>query len=349
MTAVLQIRPLPSLAFPPRLREITRALHRPSPRAVFYLTSAVAAASAALLILPEPGWMTRARIAEDLEPAIIKAIAQPAGGVGDPTTAMRLFSVDPTARAREALYLAALQRPDIGHLAVQRAYRRDPTLSELVDGTLAILDAPRPQARQGARAAWRRPPVSAQLVNQVVADAAAVVGVDQAYLTRAAQRESSWNIYAASRTSSARGLFQFIEQTWLRSVADYGAAHGLAREARLIRFDRNGRAYVADPADRARILALRYDPTLASRIAAELTAQNVRELRAELGRLPSQGELYAAHVLGAAGATRLIRVAYAAPYYPAARLLPDAAGANRRLFFRGGRALSAWEVLNAFS
>ncbi|PIB95334.1 transglycosylase SLT domain-containing protein [Caulobacter sp. X] len=349
MTPALQLGPLPAPAFPLRWRRVARGLFAPSPRALFYIASASTVAAAALVILPEPGWLTRARLAADLDPAVVKAIAQPEGGVGDPTAAMRLFSVDPTTRAREALYLAALQRPDLGRLAVQRVYRREPTLSDLVDGALSILDAPRLRHDRPARAVGRRAPASSQLVNQVVADAAAVVGVDQAYLTRAAQRESSWNIYAASRTSSARGLFQFIEQTWLKSVADYGALHGLSREARLIRFDRAGRAYVVDPADRARILALRYDPTLASRIAAELTAQNVRALRADLGRLPSQGELYAAHVLGAAGASRLIRAAYVAPYYPAARLLPEAAGANRRLFFRGGRALSAWEVLSAFS
>lgn len=340
------LNPLPPIAA--GLRRLAGDLRPPSARAVFYGLSGAALAAMVLGALPEPGWMTRARIAGDLERGVVEAITLPRGGVGDANAAMVMFSVDPTTRAREALYLAALQRPEVGRVAVKRIYAGEARLSDLVDGALEILDAPRPRPRRATRPMPVRP-ASPAAINQMVADAATVVGVDQNYLARAARRESDWNIYAASPTSSARGLFQFIEQTWLRAVADYGPQHGLTREAKMVRFDRYGRAYVADRQERARILALRYDPGLAARIAAELTAQNVRDLRAQLGRTPSEGELYAAHVLGAAGATKLIRAASVAPYYPAARLFPEAAMANRRLFFRGGRALTAWEVLGAFS
>src|SRR3954453_7108928 len=75
-------------------------------------------------------------------------------------------------------------------------------------------------------------------------NAAAVTGSDFHYLLGTAMRESSLKPNAQSHTSSAAGLFQFIDQTWLGLVKDHGARHGLANYAAAISKDSDGRYYV---------------------------------------------------------------------------------------------------------
>src|SRR5581483_8758028 len=72
--------------------------------------------------------------------------------------------------------------------------------------------------------------VAAPEINQVVAalrKAAAATGSDFHYLLGTAMRESSLKPAAQSSTSSAGGLFQFIDQTWLGLVKNHGAKYGL--------------------------------------------------------------------------------------------------------------------------
>ena len=163
-------------------------------------------------------------------------------------------------------------------------------------------------------------------------------------LLATAQRESSLNPNARAGTSSASGLFQFIESTWLDMVRRHGADHGLGAYANQIDV-RGGRSHVADPAMRREILALRFDPELSARMAGELSRENAAFLESRLGRPASAGELYAAHVMGPAGASRLIAAANdGAP--SAAALFPREAAANRHLFYtRDGTARSAAQLL----
>ncbi len=170
-------------------------------------------------------------------------------------------------------------------------------------------------------------------------------GVGFDYLYRVAARESSLNPSATAKTSSAAGLFQFIEQTWLGAVKKYGAAHGLGAEAADIVKGANGRFTVADPARRQAILDLRFDAEKASTLAAELARENKAALEGSLGRAVDAAELYAAHFLGARGARTLLSADAAAS---AAALLPSAAAANRHVFFDGARERSAGEVIDSF-
>ena len=55
------------------------------------------------------------------------------------------------------------------------------------------------------------------------------------YLLATAQRESALDPKARARTSSATGLFQFVEQTWLGLVKADGPKHGLGDYAKAIR------------------------------------------------------------------------------------------------------------------
>ncbi|MCW5725369.1 MAG: hypothetical protein KIS81_10500 [Maricaulaceae bacterium] len=179
----------------------------------------------------------------------------------------------------------------------------------------------------------------------VIAQAARATGADFDYLIRTAARESNFDANAQARTSSAAGMFQFIEQTWLGMMRRHGAAHGYAAEAASIEQGADGRFRVSDPQRRQEILDLRFDARLSAMMAGRLAAENAATLQARFGRAPTAGELYAAHFLGAAGAGELIAAAGADPDARADRLFPDAARANRNIFFDGGRPRSASEVL----
>lgn len=165
------------------------------------------------------------------------------------------------------------------------------------------------------------------------------------YLMRTAQRESAMNPTAKAGTSSATGLFQFIEQTWLQVVKADGGKHGLQRYADAIEA-RGGRLTVADPAMRQEILNLRNDPATSAVLAGELSRRNGAALTQALGRAPTEGELYIAHVMGARGAASLIREAATNPARGAAALYPDEAAANRGLFYdrKSGTARSVGQL-----
>jgi hypothetical protein len=175
-------------------------------------------------------------------------------------------------------------------------------------------------------------------------NAAARTGSDFNYLLGTAMRESGLKTAAQSASSSATGLFQFIDQTWLGLVKDHGAAHGLSREANAITKGADGR-YHAAGADRNAILALRKDPSIAALMAGEYAKSTSASMTAALGRPVCGGELYAAHFLGPDAACKLIKLAENNPQASAAAQFPAAASANKSVFYRGdGSAKSVREV-----
>ncbi|MBO1076065.1 hypothetical protein [Roseomonas marmotae] len=177
--------------------------------------------------------------------------------------------------------------------------------------------------------------------------AAESTGVGFGVLAAKAAIESGFQPAAQAPGSSARGLFQFIDQTWLDVVHRHGATHGLAREAEGIIRTASGRLSVTEPAERARILALRDDPELSARLGAEHLKDVSEALTPALGRKPDVGELYLGHFLGVAGADKLLRAVAEDPSRAAADLLPGAARANARLFHGGdGAPLSARQFLD---
>jgi len=168
--------------------------------------------------------------------------------------------------------------------------------------------------------------------------AASETGADFGYLLRTAMRESNLNPGAQAATSSAAGLFQFIEQTWLGTLRRHGAEHGMKAYAEAIEVGSNGRFGVADAGLRQEILALRKDPATAALMAGEMTNETRGDLEGALGRGVSAGELYLAHFLGTKGATKLINAAETSPGASAADLFPQAAAANRSIFYTKGGA-----------
>ena len=180
--------------------------------------------------------------------------------------------------------------------------------------------------------------------------ASARTGVQFDYLLSQARVESSLNPNAHARTSSATGLFQFIEQTWLGMVKQHGAAHGLDWAANAIQRGRNGHYYVADPAMRRQILDLRRQPEAASAMAAEFASDNGRYLESRLGRPAEPVDLYLAHFLGAGGAAKFLSAQDANPATAAAVIVPAAARANRSVFYKSdGTARTLAEVRDLFA
>jgi hypothetical protein len=186
--------------------------------------------------------------------------------------------------------------------------------------------------------------VGGQVVG-AIRDAARVTGTGFEYLLKTAMRESSFNPKAKSPKSSATGLFQFIDQTWLATVKQSGANLGYGRYADAIVRIRSGRYVVPNGAMRRAVMNLRYDPSANAAMAGAFTKANAARLTRALGRAPTDGELYIAHVLGQSGALKLIASAEKAPQTDAARLFPHAARANRSIFFdKGGEARSFADV-----
>jgi len=170
-------------------------------------------------------------------------------------------------------------------------------------------------------------------VTGAIRQPSAATGTSFNYLLATAQVESGLNPQAGAATSSARGLFQFIEQTWLGTIKQSGAQLGYGRYADAITKTSSGHYQVADPAMRAEILKLRNDPTANAVLAGAFTKANADYLATKLGRQPSEGELYIAHFLGAGGAARLISFAANNPNAKATDYFPHAASANSSIFY----------------
>ena len=169
-------------------------------------------------------------------------------------------------------------------------------------------------------------------VRAAIARAASASGVNFDYLLAQAKIESNLNPSARAGTSSATGLYQFTDATWLSTLAKHGAEYGLN--------------WASDPAMRQQAMALRYDPQVSALMAAGLASDNKASLTAALGHEPDSAELYLGHFLGAEGASRFLNMLAVNPAQPAASLMPAAAASNRAIFYRpDGSQRSVGEVM----
>ncbi|MFY8143959.1 transglycosylase SLT domain-containing protein [Caulobacter sp. BE264] len=182
------------------------------------------------------------------------------------------------------------------------------------------------------------------VVESAIQRASNATGVDFTFLMGTAKRESGFNPGAKARTSSASGLFQFVDQTWLATLKKHGSKYGYARYADLISQGADGRYRVEGDEARKAVLGLKMDPHAASLMAGELASDHASYLRGRVGRTPTAGELYAAHFLGPQGSARLIQAASVSPTASAAAMFPEAAQANRSIFYRDGRPTTVGEL-----
>ena len=191
---------------------------------------------------------------------------------------------------------------------------------------------------------------SGNRVTNAIAMASRRTGVDFAYLLGQAKIESSLNPTARASTSSATGLYQFIDQSWLAVIDKHGSEYGLGWAADSISRGHNGRYYVADPELRQQILELRKHPETASVMAAQHAADNKAYLEQRLGREAEPVDLYLAHFLGVGGASKFLSVHDRAPNATAASMFPAAARANRSIFYdRSGSPRSFAEIRDRFA
>jgi len=182
-------------------------------------------------------------------------------------------------------------------------------------------------------------------ITGAIRQAARSTGAAFEYLLATARIESNLNPSASAATSSAKGLFQFIEQTWLGTLKQAGPSLGYGRYADAVVMNEQGQFEVPDPAMRRAIMKLRADPATSAAMAGAFTRNNAAELSSAIGRAPREGELYMAHFLGAEGAAKLIGAATTSPNSRADALFPQAAASNRAIFYdRAGRPRSARHV-----
>lgn len=169
-------------------------------------------------------------------------------------------------------------------------------------------------------------------ITHAIQSASAKTGVDFSYLLQQAQIESSFKADAKASTSSATGLYQFIDKTWLSMVDKYGDKHG-----------------ITDVSNKKEVLALRKNPELCSLMAAEMAADNKDYLEKCTGQTAGSTELYMAHFMGPAGASKFLNAMNKNPDANAAALFPDAAAANKNVFYdKSGHAKSLGDVYAQF-
>lgn len=290
--------------------------------------------------------------------------------------------------ARPSLILSSVESDlEAARQATEFALNNDPTLAAIKEQAGAVQDVPvvplalppsnillvppklsPGQALPGPRSQIPKAPITSSgdpeqlltfgpikirrhLVDTIVR-AGKVVGADPTLLMAVADKESSFSTSVQAKTSSATGLYQFIEQTWLGVVSEFGAKHGLAAETKLI--GKNGRQFfVSDAAERQRILDLRREPYLSALLAGEMLKRDTLRLEKAMGRHLTGGEIYLIHFLGPDAAQTFIETMEEKPDIKAADLLPRPAQANRPIFYAeaGGetKTLSVSEVHKKFN
>jgi hypothetical protein len=186
-------------------------------------------------------------------------------------------------------------------------------------------------------------------VVESVLRASEVTDVDPVYMMALADKESSFSVDVKASTSSAEGLFQFIARTWLDVVREFGPRHGLHAEAAAIELV-EGDPTVADEGMRERILGLRRDAYFSAIMAAELLKKDRASIERRIGRELRHTEFYLAHFFGVDAAGRFMKLLDGKPQQSAPRVFPQAAKANKPLFFtRKGKKTKDLSVAEVYA
>lgn len=141
---------------------------------------------------------------------------------------------------------------------------------------------------------------------RTVINAAENVDVDALSLLTTAHIESRFQPKAQNRRSSAGGMFQFTDRTWRATLRKHGKAYGFGPNTS------------------------KHNPRANALMAAHLAKDNADQLRKVLGRSPTPGEVYMAHLLGVGGAIKILK---AKPNRMASSLLPSSARGNKKFFY----------------
>lgn len=234
-----------------------------------------------------------------------------------------------TAKLGESTSLSSLQQQKVDlEAAIDKA--DDPKMKAfLIEQRRMTLEAMEKKA-PGSAGGYRRPalggtstpisrkalPMPDETIQDIILDAAKKVGVDSGLMLAMARQESSFNPSAKAGTSSAKGLYQFIDSTWGDMLQKYGGQY-------------------------PELDAGPMDPK-ASAIAGALFIKENADVLKKAGIALTASNLYTAHFLGAGGARTLLSAPSDAI---AADMLPAAAKANKGIFYdKHGRARTVAEV-----
>lgn len=233
----------------------------------------------------------------------------------------------PVAQARASLDAVSL--PSLPEIAVSVPIEQQIQVAAAEPAGPRTLEAAREELEQFLRFGNREVP--RPIVNAIV-KAAVATKVDPIYLMALADKESAFQPTVKASTSSARGLYQFIDRTWLDVVRRFGAGHGVAREAAAV-YGEKEKPIVDDLELRAQILELRNDPYLSAVMAAEMLKKDAEEIGLKIGRTLNTTELYLAHFLGLEDATRFLTLHAEKTPPIASQIFPAAARANVAIFY----------------
>lgn len=186
--------------------------------------------------------------------------------------------------------------------------------------------------------------------------AALRTGADFGYMMELSAAESNFDHTIGASTSSATGLYQFTEDTWLQTVNRYGAGFTMDQLAEMMdnTYDMNGLLVgrVPNPFVRQSAFALRAQPHLSSLMSAEFQLRNQFRVNCEIRRTLNRTEMYFGHFLGADGAITFLQNRARTPNAQAARSFQQQADANRNVFYsrdkRGRRIARSYDEVYAF-
>lgn len=129
--------------------------------------------------------------------------------------------------------------------------------------------------------------------------AANATGAPQAYLRAIAQQEGVGDPNARNPRSSASGLMQFTEGTWLQMLREHGADYGLPADVvDQIRPKRGGGVSVTNAQTRERLLDLRFDAQWSALMGAHLFNREAATMQQRVGGPISVADVYMGHFMG---------------------------------------------------
>lgn len=137
------------------------------------------------------------------------------------------------------------------------------------------------------------------------------------YLDAVADIESNGDPFARAATSTAKGIYQFTKGTWNTLVARHGERFGITEQDI-------------------------WNPNAQRVMARLLTMENGNHLMRLTGKEPAEKDLYMAHFLGPSRAATVIN--NQGSNLLAANLFPDAAKANKGVFYKDGVPLTIEEL-----
>ena len=146
-------------------------------------------------------------------------------------------------------------------------------------------------------------------LKDTITAASKMVGVDEKLMAIMAAIESGFNYSVKAGTSSATGLYQFIDSTWKYMVKNYGAKYGIAAGT--------------SP----------QDPRANAVLGAEFLKMNMGRLAPTLGRAPTYTDMYLAHFMGDGGAKKFLKAMQQDPNAVAPNIFPKEAAANPTIFY----------------